>query len=172
MRRSILALALLTFAAAACGRSDGALTRITNEGNGPDEFAVLPTAPLQTPESYNALPAPTPDVANLVDPNPRAAGVAALGGNPAATVGTTVSAADGRLVNYTGRFGVQPAVRQDLAAEDAQVRRRYGRVNIFNIGPNDDYTSAYKKQWLDSQVEQRRMMQRGVVTPSAPPASN
>lgn len=170
MRRSILALTALTLAVAACGRGDGTLTRIQNEGNGPDEFAVLPTGPLQTPESYNALPPPTPGVANLVDPNPRAAGVSALGGNPAATVpGGTVSATDGGLVNHANRFGTQPAVRQQLAAEDAEVRRSHGRVNILRLGANDDYTDAYRRQWLDAQQEQRRMMQSGVVTPSAPP---
>ncbi|MFX0545299.1 DUF3035 domain-containing protein [Roseovarius sp. S1116L3] len=171
MRRSILALTLMTLAIAACGRSDGALSRIKNDGNGPDEFAVLPTAPLQTPESYNNLPPPTPGAANLVDPNPRAAGVAALGGNPAATVPSgQISGADGGLVNHTSRFGVTQGVRRELAVEDAEVRRRHGRVNIFNLGPNDDYTAAYKKQWLDGQAEQQRLMQRGIVTPSAPPA--
>jgi len=170
MRRSILALTLLTLTIAACGRSDGALSRIKNDGNGPDEFRVLPTGPLQTPESYNALPAPTPNGANLVDPNPRASGIAALGGNPAATVPGGISAANGGLVNHASRFGIQPAIRQELAIEDAQIRRRHGRVNIFNIGPNDDYTAAYKKQWLDSSEEQRRMSERGVVTPTAPPA--
>ncbi|WP_324752668.1 DUF3035 domain-containing protein [Roseovarius sp. Pro17] len=169
MRRSILALTVLTLALAACGRSDGTLTRIKNTGDGPDEFTVLPTKPLQTPETYNVLPAPTPGGANLVDTNPRAEGVAALGGNPAATVPGNVGAGDGGLVNHARRHGVTPAVRQTLAAEDAQTRRRHGRVNIFNIGPNDDYTDAYKKQWLDSQAEQQRMTRSGVVTPSAPP---
>ncbi|MFD0859341.1 DUF3035 domain-containing protein [Roseovarius aquimarinus] len=163
----------MSLAIAACGRSDGALTRIKNDGNGPDEFTVLPTAPLQAPESYGTLPPPTPGGANLVDPNPHAAGVAALGGNPAATVaGGQISASDGGLVNHANRFGVLPGVRRELAVEDAEVRRRHGRVNIFNIGPNDDYTSAYKRQWLDAREEQRRLMQRGVVTPSAPPPSN
>jgi hypothetical protein len=169
MRRRILILSLMVLAVAACGRGDGVLSRIKNDGNGPDEFTVLPTAPLQTPQTYNSLPTPTPGGANLVDPNPRAEGVAAMGGNPAATVPGAIGAGDGGLVNHTRRFGVTPGVRQELAVEDAQTRRRHGRVNIFNIGPNDDYTDAYKKQWLDSQAEQSRMTRSGVVTPSAPP---
>lgn len=169
MRRRILTTTVLILALAACGRSDGALTRIKNDGNGPDEFAILPTGPLQMPETYSALPAPTPGGANLVDPNPRAEGIAALGGNPAAIVPGGISAADGGLVTYSSRFGVTPGVRQELAVEDAETRKRHGRVNIFNIGPNDDYTDAYKKQWLDSQAEQRRMTASGVVTPSSPP---
>jgi len=169
MRRRILMTTLMIVAVAACGRGDGALTRIKSDSNGPDEFSILPTGPLQTPETYS-LPVPTPGGANLVDPNPRAAGVAALGGNPAATVPGAVSASDGGLVNHARRYGVNPVVRQELASEDAQVRRRHGRVNIFNIGPNDDYTDAYRKHWLDSQAEQDRMTRSGVVTPSAPPS--
>ena len=169
MRHRILALTVLSLALAACGNSDGTLTRIKNTGNGPDEFTILPTNPLQTPESYRALPVPTPGQANLVDTNPRAEGIAALGGNPAATVPGDIGAADGGLVNHARRHGVNADVRQALAAEDADTRRRHGRVNIFNLGPNDDYTDSYKKQWLDSQAEKQRLMYNGVVTPSAPP---
>ncbi len=170
MRRGIIALTILTLALTACGR-DGKLSRIRNTGNGPDEFTVLPTRPLQTPASYNMLPPPTPGGANLVDTNPTAEGIAALGGNPAATVpGQGIGAGDAGLVNHARRHGVTPAIRQELALEDAQTRRSHGRVNIFNVGPSDDYTDAYKKQWLDAQAERQRMQQSGVVTPSAPPA--
>lgn len=167
MRHRILALTVLTLALAACG--DGKLSRIKNTGNGPDEFAVLPTNPLQTPPSYRALPTPTPGGANLVDTNPRAEGIAALGGNPAATVPGSIGAADAGLVNHARRLGMESDVRQDLALEDADTRRRHGRVNIFNIGPNDDYSDAYKKQWLDSYAEEQRLTREGVITPSAPP---
>ncbi|MCZ4352832.1 DUF3035 domain-containing protein [Roseovarius aestuarii] len=169
--RSIILIAIAVLALAGCGRGDRdvTLTRIKNTGNGPDEFSVLPSKPLQTPESYNALPAPTPGSANLVDPNPIAEGVAAMGGNPAATVPAGVGRSDGGLVNYANRYGVNQGIRQTLAGEDAETRRRHGRVNIFNIGPNDDYTDAYKRQWLDSYAEQQRLQRSGVVTPSAPP---
>lgn len=171
MRRGIIALTIVTLALAACGRGEGRLARIQDTENGPNEFTILPTKPLQSPESYNNLPAPTPGGNNLVDTNPRAEGVAALGGNPAATVPGAVAGSDAGLVNHARRHGVTPAIRQELAVEDAQTRRRHGRVNIFNIGPSDDYTSAYKKQWLDAQSEKQRMQRRGVVTPSAPPAN-
>ncbi|PVA09992.1 DUF3035 domain-containing protein [Pelagivirga sediminicola] len=170
MRRGIIALSIVILAVAACGRGDGKLTRMRSTSNGPDEFSVLPTKPLQTPQSYNALPPPTPGGANLVDTNPTAEGIAALGGNPAATVPGGVSAGNAGLVNHAQRHGVTPAIRQELAVEDAQTRRSHGRVNIFNIGPMDDYTTAYKKQWLDAQSEKQRMQRSGVVTPSAPPA--
>lgn len=168
MRRGIIALTILTLALAGCG--NGKLSRIKNTSNGPDEFTVLPTKPLQTPGSYRALPTPTPGGTNLVDTNPRADGIAALGGNPAAAVPGGGSGNSAGLVGYAQRYGTDPAIRQELAYEDAEARRRQGRRNLFNLGPNDDYNNAYKKQWLDAQTEQQRMQQSGVVTPSAPPA--
>lgn len=168
--RSIILITIAALALAGCaGGRDGALTRIKHKGNGPDEFNVLPSKPLQTPESYNMLPAPTPGAGNLVDPNPIADGIAALGGNPAATVAAGVGRSDGGLLNHANRYGVNQGIRRTLASEDAETRSRHGRVNIFNIGPNDDYTDAYKRQWLDSYAEQQRLQRRGVVTPSAPP---
>ncbi|HEY9040464.1 MAG TPA: DUF3035 domain-containing protein [Roseovarius sp.] len=169
MRRGIIALTILTLAVAGCGQN-GKLSRIKNTSNGPDEFTVMPTKPLQTPDSYSALPPPTPGAANLTDMNPRAEGIAALGGNPAATVPSGIDRGNAGLINHVSRNGVSPAIRQQLASEDADTRRRHGRVNIFNIGPNDDYTDAYKKQWLDAQAEKQRMQRSGVITPSAPPA--
>ena len=56
--------------------------------------------------------------------------------------------------------------------EDKEIRRNYGRRNIFRIGPRDNYTDAYKRQWLDSDAEQRRMRNAGVITPTAPPPSS
>lgn len=170
MRRGIIAVTILTLALTACGRGEGKLRRVENTGSGPDEFTVLPTKPLQSPQSYNALPAPTPGGTNRVDTNPEAEGIAALGGNPAATAPSAVGAGDAGLVNHARRSGVTPNVRRKLAVEDARTRRRHGRVNIFNLGPLDDYTTAYQDQWLDAQAEKQRMQRRGVVTPSAPPA--
>jgi hypothetical protein len=129
----------------------------------------MPGKPLQTPEDYAALPAPTPGGPNLTDQNPLADGVAALGGNPAALNVGPVSARDTALVSHAGRFGVNPGIRQVLASEDVEVRRRYGRVNILNIGPNDDYNLAYRRQWLNSQAEAQRLRSLGIATPASPP---
>lgn len=170
MSRGIILVSVLALTLAACGRGDDVtLTRIKNTGNGPDEFTVLPTKPLETPANFSELPAPTPGGANRVDTNPEAEGIAALGGNPNAVIPAGIGAADGALVNRAQRNGVDPAIRQTLAQEDKDTRRRHGRVNIFNIGPNDDYTNAYKKQWLDAYSETERMRRHGAVTPSAPP---
>lgn len=170
MRRNSVILGLVAvMAVAGCARGDRdiQLTRIKNDGKGPDEFAVLPSKPLEAPESYSALPTPTPGGANLVDRNPEAEGIAALGGR--GTVSTAIGASDGGLVTHARRYGVSDNIRQTLASEDVEVRRRQGRVNILNIGPNDDYTNAYRRQWLDSHAEQRRLQARGIVTPAAPP---
>lgn len=170
MRLPQLSILVLAMALTACGNRNGdvTLTRIKNTGNGPDEFSILPGKPLQAPESFSALPAPNPGGANLTDQNPKADGVVALGGNPAAQNGG-ISSADVSLVRHAGRYGSQPGVRQTLRAEDQDTRRRYGRRNILRIGPTDDYTDAYKRQWLDSHQTQERLRQRGIQTPSAPP---
>ncbi len=65
--------------------------------------------------------------------------------------------------------GMDKFHRQTLASEDAETRRRHGRVNILRLGPVDDYTNAYKKQWLDPHNEELRLRRRNVETPSAPP---
>lgn len=166
----IVTLGLLT----ACGNrgEDVTLTRITNTGNGPDEFSILPSKPLQTPENYSALPAPTPGAGNLTDQNPKADSVAALGGNPATLTATAPAASDSVLLRHATRNGTQPAIRQTLATEDAEIRRSYGRVNILRIGPKDNYSDAYKEQWLDAHAEEERLRRSGIETPSAPPKAD
>lgn len=166
---SLLLIAALALSACGSRDRDVTLTRFNDTGPGPDEFAILPGKPLEQPESYNALPAPAPGGANRTDQNPLADGVAALGGNPNALVPTGVSPSDGALLNHARRYGVTDGIRQVLAKEDAETRRSYGRVNILNIGPNDDYTDAYKRQWLDSYGEAQRLRRLGISTPSAPP---
>lgn len=155
---------------AACGSKDKPLTRIKKTGNGPDEFLIIPGKPLQAPESYSALPAPTPGGSNLTDQNPLADGVNALGGNAGVLATAGIPSTDAGLVRHASRYGVQAGIRQTLRTEDAQVRRRHGRVNIFNIGPTDDYTQAYRRQWLNSSSETRRLRRSGITVPSAPPA--
>ena len=94
----------LVLVVAACSRDrDITLTRFKNTGNGPDEFAIAPGKPLEAPESYSALPTPQPGAGNRTDHNTKADGIAALGGNPAATADTGVAPGDAGLVRHAGR---------------------------------------------------------------------
>jgi hypothetical protein len=111
---------------AGCGGSgDPQLMNITQPGDGPDEFAILPARPLEMPQDLAQLPPPTPGGANRTDVQPQADAIAALGGNPAAvTRSGTIPAADGALVSSASRYGVTPDIRQTLAAEDLEFRAR------------------------------------------------
>ncbi|VAV94535.1 Pyruvate/2-oxoglutarate dehydrogenase complex, dihydrolipoamide acyltransferase (E2) component, and related enzymes [hydrothermal vent metagenome] len=162
---------ILVFTLAACSsrKDETNLRRIKKTGNGPDEFSIIPGKPLQSPESYAALPAPTPDGGNLTDQSPNADGIAALGGNPAALNETGIAPNERGLVAHAARYGVTPGIRQTLAKEDLKLRKRSGKVNIFRIGPSDDYSLAYKRQWLDAFAEERRLRRLGIATPSSPP---
>ena len=156
------------FALAACGGKDKevVLAKIRKTGDGPDEFSIIPGKALQEPESYTTLPTPTPGSANLTDQTPKIDGIIALGGTPPQS---GIPAAETALVAHASQFGAPANLRQTLAAEDKEIRRRHGNVNILKIGSAGNYDIAYRKQWLDGHFEQERLKQRGVQTPTAPP---
>jgi hypothetical protein len=79
----------------------------------PDEFAIVPNKPLETPEDMAALPEPTPGGANRADQTPLQDAVAALGGNPARGRGG-VPATDGAIVAHATRLGAPPASASSL----------------------------------------------------------
>lgn len=168
--RGKLGLMLLAAAfLAGCGRGDvPQLMNIRNTEAGPDEFAVVPNRPLQRPESFAELPPPTPGGTNRVDAAPQDEAIAALGGNPAA-VARGIPAADSPLITHASRFGRASDIRQVLAAEDREYRRRNdGRLleRAFNVNV---YYRAYRPQSLDQYAELERFRSMGVRTPSAPP---
>jgi hypothetical protein len=171
--RALLGLGLV-LAVTACGGGDKdvTLTRLQKPGEGPDEFLITPGKPLQEPESYDALPDPAPGAPNRTDRDPKAEGIAALGGNANATARGGVPQSDAGLVRHASRFGRQPGIRQTLRAEDERIRRAYGKRNLLRIGPRDDYTDAYEPQWLDAQAERRRLQRAGIATPAAPPPTD
>lgn len=152
---------------AACGGGDPQLMRLRSETRSPDEFAILPTKPLEIPAgpvSVASLPAPTPGGANRTDPTPQADAVVALGGRPGA--GT---AGDAGLLASAGRYGADPTIRQSLAAEDYEYRQRNrGRV-LERLFKQTTYFSAYRPYSLDQQSELERWRQAGARTPGAPP---
>jgi hypothetical protein len=168
-RKSVLIFLAATIVAG-CAPRDGdvTLTRISNTGNGPDEFSVLPGKPLEPPQDRTRLPEPALGAANRTDQNPLADGAAALGGTRTAA-NAAPDAGNAALINHANRYGGTPGIRQTLAREDREIRRNHGRVNILRILPGDDYVQAYRRQWLDAQAEQRRLRARGILTPTSPP---
>ena len=170
-RKTVLILLSVAVVAGCSGRErDVSLTRLRASSNGPDEFSIIPSKPLEMPEDMAALPAPTPGGPNRTDQNPVADGVAALGGNLAVTQTEAPSAANSALLAHSTRYGRDPEIRQTLAAEDREIRNRYGQVNLLRgILPGDDYTQAYERQWLDAYAEERRLRRAGVRTPASPP---
>lgn len=157
------AMALIT-ALTACDRNrEPSLLNVKATQDGPDEFAILPGKPLTQPDSYTALPQPTPGGTNRTDQTPLADATIALGGNPNGGV------TDGSLLNYTNRYGTEPGIRDRLAKEDIEFRRRNdGRLleRLFNVNV---YYKAYRKQALNQYAELERLRRLGVRTVSAPP---
>ena len=168
MRRSVLVLGLL-MALSACGggNEEPNLLNISQpRSEGPDEFAVLPSKPLEVPEDLAALPDPTPGGQNRTDQTPQADAIAALGGNPAVL---SRASGDGALVAHARRYGTDPNIREDLAAADLEFRRRNdGRLleRLFNVNV---YFRAYEEQALDQHRELERLRRAGIRTSAVPP---
>jgi hypothetical protein len=165
--RAVLAIASMValLGVAGCGGSDAPqLMNMTSDSSGPDEFLILPSKPLETPENYTDLPVPTPGGVNRTDPTPQADAIAALGGSISGG-----EAGSSALMAHTGRFGVQANIRQTLAQEDLEWRRaNNGRFleRAFNVNV---YFKAYEKMTLDQYAELERWRAAGYDTPSAPP---
>ncbi|MBJ3764124.1 DUF3035 domain-containing protein [Maribius pontilimi] len=156
----------LSLGLSACGGTPDLIT-LRKDGPGPDEFAVLPNKPLQTPANLNALPPPTPGGANRTDATPQADAIAALGGRASAVQGGGVQGP--ALVSHARRFGVDSSIRQTLAAEDLAFRRdNDGRLleRVLNV---TTYYNAYRGQSLDQYAELERFRRAGVRTPAVPP---
>ncbi|AML50762.1 DUF3035 domain-containing protein [Falsihalocynthiibacter arcticus] len=153
---------------ASCGSNDNPkLLNLAASNDGPDEFSVLPTKPLQTPPSYRDLPVPTPGGTNITDSNPSSDAIIALGGKPGG--GSAGSAA---LMNYALRYGVEANIRQTLYKEDLDWRKANdGRLleRLFNINV---YFKAYNTMSLDQYRELERWRAAGRKTPAAPPNPN
>ncbi|HEY0213822.1 MAG TPA: DUF3035 domain-containing protein [Paenirhodobacter sp.] len=161
----------ITALIAACG--DGGTPKLMHmraAGQGPDEFGILPTKPLQMPQNLAELPAPTPGGANLSDPTPVADAVAALGGRPAGLSGNGAPAVDGALVARATRYGTDATIRTELAADDLQYRRDHSPRLLERLFSINSYFKAYQPMALNQQDELERWRAAGAITPGAPPA--
>ncbi len=172
MARGTIAFAFISvLALAGCGNKDKIpqLMNIKSSTTGPDEFTVLPTKPLQAPKDYASLPAPTPGGSNLTDPTPDADAVAALGGRGSLLTRNGTLGADGGLVSHATRFGVASGIRETLAAEDLDYRRRHNGKLLERMLNVNVYAREYRPMALDRYRELKRLRRAGVRTPAAPP---
>lgn len=166
-KAAIAVLALV--ALVACAPKEPQLLNLKADTSGPDEFMILPTKPLQAPESYTELPEPTPGGKNLADPTPFADAVEALGGDGARVERSGLYSGEQALVNHASRFGRSADIRDVLAAEDLEYRRQNnGRLleRLFNVSV---YFKAYAPMSLDQYLELLRLRNAGVWTPAVPP---
>lgn len=164
---AIAASALLVLTACARGDKVPELMNIRSSTGGPDEFTIVPPKALSMPESLTELPDPTPGGANRTDQHPIDDAVAALGGTVNAS--GKIGAGDAALINYASRAGVAAGIRQTLAAEDLEYRRKHdGKLleRLFNLNV---YFKAYRPYALDQYQELERWRKAGVRTPAAPP---
>ncbi|HHS94315.1 MAG TPA: DUF3035 domain-containing protein [Rhodobacterales bacterium] len=155
----------------ACSPKEPSLMNFRSDGTGPDEFQILPTKPLEQPDNFRALPPPTPGAGNRTDPTPFADAAEALGGSGAAATSSPMRASERGVVAYASRHGVTAGIRETLAAEDLEWRRKHdGRV-LERLFKTSVYFRAYRPMSLDQRAELERLRRLGVWTPSAPPAS-
>ncbi|MEM1302662.1 MAG: DUF3035 domain-containing protein [Pseudomonadota bacterium] len=154
----------------ACGNGGG-LRDFRSPSAGPDEFSVTPSLPLEAPPSLTTLPEPTLGGQNRADATPQSDAVVALGGRVVGgrVVSGGVPAADGAIVSYASRRGVDPSIRADLAAADRAFRERRVRLGSVFSRRTSRYYSAYAGQSLDAYAELERFRAAGVRVPSAPP---
>lgn len=170
MRPASSLILILALSLAACGSNKG-LRDLNDPSAGPEEFGIVPNKPLQTPDNYKALPAPTPGQANLVDATPKQDAIAALGGNPARLNDQGVPSSDGALIASASRYGVPANIRATTSAEDEAFRKRRGRFTNIRLFRTDRYAQVYQRQILDSQKALDASRRAGKKTPTAPPAN-
>ena len=64
----------------------------------------------------------------------------------------------------------QPDVRAELAAEDADFRKRRGRLTQIRLFNTDRYAEVYRREALDPYQQASQYRHAGAVTPAVPPA--
>ncbi len=127
-----------------------------------DEFAVLPTIPLEIPDDVATLPVPN-DGQNLADKSPKASAIAALGGR--AGTGRSTSGDDASLLGVAMRFGVEPDIAEVLYKEGAAARRSARGTGIERAFGYNAVKRAYKNQTLNEEAEAARLLALGVFVP-------
>ena len=166
----LIACALIAVTVLAACENKG-LRQVTSRGDGPDEFIIVPSKPLEEPESFSALPAPTPGGFNRTDQRPLEDSVAALGGQRSSP-NAPVPGSDAALGNHASRFGREANIRATLAEADAQFRKRQSRLTQLRIFREDNYEAAYRREALNAARTAERFRRAGNPAPPAPPSGN
>jgi len=159
----------LLLALGACSQKEPQLMNLGSGDGGPDEFLIVPTKPLESPDDFSALPTPTPGGGTRTDPSPVADAVEALGGSRAQATHSSMRSSEQGVVSFASRYGVAQGIRTDLAAADLEWRRKHnGRLleRMFNVSV---YFRAYEKMSLDQYLELARLRGLGIWTPAVPP---
>ena len=173
MRRAHLTILAAAMALGACGLAEREprLHDLRTFSGEPEEFSITPRKPLVAPEDTASLPAPTPGGTNRTDQTPLQDAVAALGGNPARMADTGgVPRGDGARINSASRNGRDSAIRDKLASEDLEYRKRRS-LFTWSIVPTDEYYRAYERQSLDPYRWLDVFRRADRRTPTAPPAA-
>ncbi|MCP5075805.1 MAG: DUF3035 domain-containing protein [Rhodobacteraceae bacterium] len=172
IRSSKLGLALAAVCVlAGCDTSSGIGKLFSSNAgdDGPDEFAILPTKPLELPDDLIALPEPNLGGPNRVDPQPEHDAVAALGGRPERLDSEKTLGGEGPLLAAATRFGIGADIRGVLGREDEEFRAKNGPKLFERWFKTDIYFQRYQSQTLNAYEELRRMRRIGAQTPTAPP---
>jgi hypothetical protein len=168
----IITIVALCTALAGCDTSQGVGRFFAGEkagGDGPDEFGIVPTKPLELPEDFVALPEPTPGGGNLTDPLPEHDAVAALGGQPSRLDSTRIGAGEGALLAATERNGTAANIRTVLADEDKEFRKNNGPKLLERWFKTNTYLKNYSKQAINARRTNELLRRNGVKTPSVYP---
>lgn len=165
----VFRIALVMAVLVVAGCSNKGLRDLRNNGAGPDEFMILPSKPLESPTSFAELPPPTPGGVNRTDQQPNVDAVVALGGSASAMTDQGVPSSDAGLVTYVSRNGVPENIRQTVALEDEEFRRRRGRGTSIRLFPVDRYSQVYQRQRMDPFAIERQARSQGIATPTSPP---
>ena len=155
---------------AGCSRNEVPnLMNLRSTGQGPDEFGIVPNSPLVIPEDLATLPAPNKENGNAADLRPKENAIVALGGNGNLIASPKINSGEQALLNATGRFGVDPAIRSKLAIEDEDFRKGNFARPLERLANVNVYNRVYSNRALNAYTELQRLRRLGITTPSAPP---
>jgi hypothetical protein len=161
---AVVALVVAPLVLAGCSGGLAGSLRRAGVGASPDEFMVLPTRPLEMPESFAALPPPQLGTPNRVDYHPHREAIAGLTGRPA------VATANGSALVV--RAGPRdPQIRAELGAEDVEWRQTHRGLLLERVFARDQDDVTYEQMMLDAPAEFERMRAGGARVPAASPAA-